>query len=373
VRVVRAEPKAVQFVVRTQGTVVPRTESDLVPQVSGEVVWVSPDLVSGGFFEKNEALVRIERADYEVELQSTRAAVARTRSEFDRAQTELERQRRLKEEGVASQARIDDAQNAYRVSEAALREARARLTRARRDLERTELRAPFEGRVRSEDVDPGQFANRGTPMATLYAVDYAEVRLPLPDRELRYLDLALGIPHGADGMASPGPEVRLRAEFAGREHVWMGRIVRTEGEIDARSRMVNVVARVEDPYDLHDASEQPPLAVGLFVEAEILGRTVEGVYPLPRAALRAGGGGEPDSVHVIDAEGRLRIRPVEVLRTERERVVITRGLEAGERVSLSPLRAVVDGMSVRVAGEGRPDGTPSKPPAEASAPERSPS
>jgi len=359
VRVVEARPAEVPVRVHTQGTVVPRTESDLVPQVSGEVVWASPKLVSGGFFEKGEVLVRVDPGDYEVERRSAAAAVARAASEFERAETELERQRRLQERGVAAQTRIDDARNAYHVARAAQREAEARLTRARRDLERTELRAPFQGRVRSKDVDVGQFVNRGEAIATLYAVDWAEVRLPLPDRELRWLDLPLGYTDQAD---HDGPPVILRAEFAGEPQQWRGRIVRTEGEIDPRSRMVHVVARVEDPYG-HDDPEarRVPLAVGLFVEAEILGRTLAGAYRLPRAVLQGPSGDAGEVVHVIDAGDRLEIRPVEVLRTEREHVVIGDGLAPGERVSVSPMTAVVEGMAVRVPetapaddGEGRP-------------------
>jgi len=356
VRVVPAEPSDVQVTVRAQGTVVPRTESDLIPQVAGEVVAVSPKLVSGGFFEKGEVLVRIDPGDYEVERRSARAAVARTESEFQRARTELDRQRRLKARGVASQARIDDAENAHAVAEAALLEARARLTQAARDLARTELRAPFEGRVRRKDVDVGQFVNRGASIATLYAVDWAEVRLPLPDRELRWLDLPLGYGDAPDG---DGPLVVLRAEFAGRPREWQGRIVRTEGEIDAKSRMVHVVARVKDPYGHHDPDAQRvPLSVGLFVDAEIVGRTLPGVYVLPRAALQPGSGEAGDRVHVIDADGRLHVRPVEVLRTEREQVVIGAGLSPGERVSVSPMPAVVDGMVVRIPPEPAPRRTP---------------
>ncbi len=363
VRVIRAEPRVLQLLVHAQGTVVPRTESDLVPQVSGEAVWVSPNLVAGGFFVKGEPLVRIDRGDYETDLESARAVVARTRSELARAKTELDRQQRLVEQSAASQTRIDDAENAHRVAEAALREARARLARAERDLARTELRAPYEGRVRSKHVDVGQFVNRGAPIATLYAVDWAEVRLPLPDRELRYVDLPLGYrsahsdaAEGGDGSdgSVPGPEVHLRAEFAGQMRTWTGHITRTEGEIDPKSRMVNAVARVEDPYGRHAEGDRPPLAVGLFVDAEILGRTVEGVYLLPRAALHGGEGGEGDRVYVVDDEGRLRFRAVRVLRTERERVVIEAGLAPGERVTISPLPAAVNGMAVRVAGTSEP-------------------
>jgi RND family efflux transporter MFP subunit len=374
VRTVQVEPRSVQFTVRAHGTVEPRTESELVPQVSGEVVWVSPALVSGGFFEKGQPLVRIDRRDYEADLESARAGEARAQSEYGRATKERERQQRLADRLVASEARIDDAENAYRAAKAALREAEARLDRAERDVERTQLRAPYTGRVRTERVDVGQFVARGVAIATLYAVDYAEVRLPIPDRELAYVDLPLAYrPDGPEAGSEAGAEtaaaedgspVRLRAEFAGREHVWTGRIVRTEGEIDPKSRMVHAVARVEDPYAREAGSERPPLAVGLFVEAEILGRSVDAAVTLPRAALRRdeAGPGEPSRdghfVLVVSDESRLEFRPVEVLRSERERVVIGAGLAAGERVCVSPLRAPVDGMAVRVAGENTPESQP---------------
>jgi RND family efflux transporter MFP subunit len=379
VRAVRVEPQPLQFTVRAHGTVVPRTESELVPQVSGEVVWVSPALVSGGFFEAGQPLVRIDPADYEADLRSARAVTARAQSEHRRTTKELERQRQLADRSVASEARIDDAENAFRAAGAALREAEARLERAARDLERTELQAPYAGRVREEHVDVGQFVTRGVAIATLYAVDYAEVRLPIPDRELAYVDLPLAYrPEGGSGdettpaAASAGPLVRLRAEFAGRDHVWTGRIVRTEGEIDAKSRMVNAVARVEDPYAREVGSERPPLAVGLFVEAEILGRRIDAAVVLPRPALRraeAAPGGPARGGHfvlVVTGDSRLEFRPVQVLRTERERAVIGAGLAGGERVCVSPLRAPVDGMAVRVADEKTPDLAKTGSPADAS-------
>jgi len=369
VRAVTVAPERVQFVVNASGTVTPSTAGDLVPQVSGEVMWVSPVFVPGGFFEKGEPLLRIDRADYEVALESARANVAAAESEFTRAGKERDRQRRLAEGSAASQTRIDDAENAWRVARARLREARSQLERAARDIERTEIIAPYAGRVRSEQVDVGQFVSRGTPVARLYAVDFAEVRLPLPDRELAYLDLALDyrerereeapalLPADSTGAeasvpAEPtrtDPIVMLQTEFAGATHTWEGHIVRTEGEIDAKSRMVHVVARVPDPYGRSSDVERPPLAVGLFVNAEIMGRIVDDAFVVPRSALRDWEGNDVDQVLVLDAESRLRFREVEVLRTERDRVIVGAGLEAGERVCVSPLRAVTDGMFVEVA------------------------
>jgi len=343
VRVVPVEISEVQLSVRTHGTVTPRTESELIPEVSGPVTWISPALMSGGFFEEGEPLLRIDPRDYEAALEQARALSAQRRSELDRARKNLERRKGLAERKFASAAELDDAENAQRVAAAALRAARAALDRARRDLERTEIHAPYAGRVREERVDVGQFLNRGTPIATIYAVDYAEVRLPVPDSDLAVLDLPSLYQGGAD--EDGGPEVILRAEFAGAEREWRGRIVRTEGEIDARSRMVHVVARVDDPYGRLAQSRSVPLAVGLFVEAEIQGRRAEGVVVLPSAALRGG-----DRVLVVDDAQSLRFRDVQVLRAGREQVVIAAGLAAGERVCVSPIEAAVDGMAVRTAG-----------------------
>jgi RND family efflux transporter MFP subunit len=358
VRVQVVAPEPIEFVVRAHGTVVPRRQGDLVPQVAGLVTWVSPVLASGGFFGEGEALLKIDPADYEVELEAARASVARAESEFDRSKKELARQKRLADRSVASETNYDDARNAERVAQAVLREARARLDRAQRDIERTTLLAPYTGRVRQADVDVGQFVARGAPIGKIYSVDQAEVRLPIADEELRFLDLPLLFRE--EGTESQGPEARLHARFAGEERSWVGRVVRTEGEIDPKTRMVHVIVRVEDPYGrAAGAGERrgPPLAVGLFVEAELLGRRVEDAVELPRSALR-----DETSVLVVDDDERMRTRNVEVLRLDGDRVVIGSGLAPGERVVVSPIQIVMEGMKVRtVAGDRRSAGEPDPP------------
>jgi RND family efflux transporter MFP subunit len=223
--------------------------------------------------------------------------------------------------------------------------AEAALERAERNLDRTRIRAPYAGRVRSKRVDMGQYVTPGVSVATVYAVDAAEVRLPLPDDELAYLDLPLDYRGGGTSGSNPG--VVLRAEYGGRVHEWKGSIVRTEGEIDPKSRMVHVVASVPDPY--REVPGRPPLAVGMFVQAEIRGRTARDVAVLPRAAMRSDG-----RVWVVDDEDRLRFRDVTVLRADREVVLIADGLRDGERVCLSPMEAATDGMQVRIGD--RPTG-----------------
>jgi len=343
VRVVEVAPQTVQLRVTTHGTVAPRTESDLVPEVSGPIVWVSPSFTSGGFFEADEPLVRIDPRDYQVALELARANLARAESELEREAKELERQQNLARQKIASSAKLDMAVTAERVASAARRQALANLEKAERDLERTEIHAPFTGRVRERTADVGQFVNRGTPMARLYATDFAEIRLPVSDDELAFLDLPLW--YRDDGAKAEGASVELRADFAGAEHTWQGRVVRTEGEIDPKTRMVHVIARVDDPY--RRSGDRPPLAVGLFVEAQILGHEAEGVVKVPRAAMRG-----TDQLLAADTEDRLRFRRVQVIRAGRDEVVIRSGLEPGDRVIVSSMEAAVEGMEVRpVAGD----------------------
>jgi RND family efflux transporter MFP subunit len=339
VRTLTPRRENVRLKVRSQGTVAPRTESTLVPEVSGRVMWVSPALVSGGFFAEGEPLLRIDVRDYELAVRRTRSAVARVESELEFAAAELKRQERLSARNVASTAQLSAARRAGRVAEASLAEARVALEQSQWDLERTELVAPFEGRVRVEQVDVGQFVNRGASVATLYATDYVEIRLPIADHQLAFLDL----PDLQRGNDENGPDVRLHARFAGREHEWLGRVVRTEGEIDARSRMVHVVARVEDPYaPAEDGSDRPALAVGLFVQADIAGPMAKDVIVMPRYAMR-----DDRHILVVDAQDRLHTREVEVLRIDRDDVLIQSVLGPNERICVSPVQVVVEGMRVK--------------------------
>ncbi|SUZ93779.1 uncharacterized protein METZ01_LOCUS46633 [marine metagenome] len=340
VRVVEVGLTTVTLTVRSQGTVEPRTESQLVPEVSGRIVEVSPSFVAGGFFEAGDVLFKTDPHDYEqalvqreAEIESARLRILQEEAEAEVAQWGWDRIG----SGQARPLTLREPQIAS--AQAELAAAEANLETALRNLERTEVRAPYAGRVREKNVDVGQFVTLGAPVATIYAVDAAEVRLPLPDDDLAYLDLPLNY-RGELGRVR-GPVVSLRASFAGRIHEWQGHIVRTEGEIDPRTRMVHVVAEVPDPYGRGPDPARPPLAAGMFVEAEIEGRIVENVAVVPRAALRGSG-----QVLIVDANSRLRFRDVDVLRATTNELFILGGLEAGDRVNISPLEVVSDGMEV---------------------------
>lgn len=341
VHVVSAAPESVHLKIHSQGSVAPRTESDLIAEVSGRITWVSPSLAAGGFLEQDAALIEIDARDYKVAMTRAQAALSRAASQLALAKRAAERQRHLSKRGVTSPVSLDDAENALLVAEANRLEAEASLTQARHDLERTRVQAPFAGRVRNKHVDVGQFVNRGAPVARIYAVDYAEVRLPIPDDAAAFVDLP--IDYRDAGGEVPQPKVVLTAEFGGKRHEWTGRIVRTEGELDPQTRMIHAVARVEDPYSRGDEPGRPPFAVGLFVEAEIEGRRVDDVYAVPRSALRGN-----DRVVVVDPEGRARVRSIALLQRLPDRVLIASGLEPGDRVVTSPLSLTVEGMPVEI-------------------------
>jgi RND family efflux transporter MFP subunit len=346
IRTWEAMAQSVRMTSVTHGTVLPRTESDLVAEVSGRIIRMAPTMVSGGFFKKDDVLFEIDPLDYEVEVEQARARLASARSELVSSKRAHTRQLDLAKKQSTSESLRDDALNRLRIAQAQIREAQARLSRARRDLARTKVTAPYDGRVRSERVDVGQFVNRGNPVAMLYATDFAEVRLPVHDDELAYLNLPL------DGIAlSVGSEATamLRAKFAGQQHEWQSTIVRTEGELDPQTRMINLVAQVESPYAAVDG--RPPLAVGLFVEAEIQGQMVDNVFVLPRSAIQAN-----QQVYIVTEDNTLEFRDAEILRIVEEDVYISGGLKAGELVCLSTVNNAVEGMFVQpvAAAETQP-------------------
>ncbi len=341
VHVMKVKSEDRRLKVHAEGTVAPKTASQLTSEVSGRVVWVSPELAAGGFFGVGEVLLRIDPREYELAVVRAHSAVAQAKL---RLATEEQKAALAKQEWeslgsgpptslVLREPQIEEAL-------ASLAAAKAALEQAEYDLERVKVKAPYAGRVWSEQVDVGQFVARGSSLARLYAVDFAEVRLPIPDAELAYLDLPLA--YRGQSRVARGPKVVLRSEFAGRLHQWMGRIVRTEGEIDPQTRMVHAIAEVKDPYGRGSDRSRPPLAVGMFVEAEIEGKWVSDVVVAPRSVLR------DDQVMVVDETDRLYYRKVEIFRAERDQVLVTSGLSEGERVCLSVLETPVNGMKVEV-------------------------
>jgi len=333
VRVVEIQPKSVQLKVNSQGSVMPATESQLIPEVSGKVAWMSPNLVAGGYFDNQEMLIRVDDTDYNTKLNRAKASLTRAEAEQQHAQFEYRRMQSLVKRNLVSRSQLENSLRAYRVAEASLQDATANFSQAEQDLARTQIRAPFAGLVRSENVDIGQFVSRGSPIATIYAGNQAEVRLPIADRQLAFLNIPVSI--RGEIPREFQPEVTLTAQYAGQTLEWKGNIVRSEAEIDVSSRMVQLVARVESN------SNPVPLSIGLFVSAEIQGLAAKNVVVLPREALR-----NDNQVLVVDDENRLRFRKIETLRLYQDDLLIQAGLKAGERVCISPIQTAIEGMVV---------------------------
>jgi RND family efflux transporter MFP subunit len=336
VRVVRVQSVVEHLTVSSQGTVQPRSQSELIPEVTGRVVWISPSLVNGGAFRKDDVLLRIDDADYLTLVARGEAALMRAESEHSHASDELKRLTSLHKQQLASAQLLDDARQGAQVKEANLREARAALEQARRDLSRTQLQAPFDGLVRSEHVDVGQFVTRGQAIGTVYATDFVEVRLPISADQLAYLGLPISTRGQID--APLRPPVTVAADFGDTRLLWEGQLVRLEAQVDEQSRMVYGVARLR----LEESDDTPLLPVGMFVHADIRGRKVEDVIRLPRSAMR-----DDNEVLVVDAQNRLHFRQISLLRLEHDDILVSAGLKDGELVCISPMQTVVEGMPVK--------------------------
>ncbi|MEM0895243.1 MAG: efflux RND transporter periplasmic adaptor subunit [Verrucomicrobiota bacterium] len=352
VDVIPLERADYQVVLRTRGTVRARTTSTLIPEVSGRIVEITPSFRAGGFFEEGEILLRVDPSDYRTALTVADSAEAEAEAVFQqeqaRAEQALDNWRALGKGGEPSPLVLRKPQLAE--AKGRLASAQAQVAKARRDLDRTEIRAPYTGRVLEQMVDVGQFVSTGTTLASIYAVDFAEIRLPITRKQEGFVDLP-ELYHGDKNIDDrPKPKVLLRSDFGGETYTWEGVIVRTEGRVDTRSRQLFVVAQVDDPYARREPGA-PPLKVGLFVEAEISGRVLPNVFVLPRKALRQDG-----EVLTVDAENRLRRREVTVLWDDTETFVTRTELPVEERLCVTALPYAAEGAQVVVRGEPGEDG-----------------
>ncbi|MEC9251119.1 MAG: efflux RND transporter periplasmic adaptor subunit [Pseudomonadota bacterium] len=334
-----AQMDTVSLTVVSQGEARPRTQINLVPQVPGRITYVNPDFIEGGFFEAGETLVRIEDADYRLAVTRAEAQVAQAEQALAREQAESDLARSEWEElgeGEASSLTLREPQLAE--ARAQLAAARATLQDARLDLQRTRVSAPFAGRVRTKNADLGQFVSAGTPLGEVFSTDRVQIRLPLTDYDLGLLGIPVAFNAAEEGAGIP---VTLSAVVAGQERSWNAEITRTDSAIDSQTRVLYAIAEVEDPYG-SAAEGGSPLAVGLFLTAEIEGREVENVYVLPRAALR----GE-NTIYVAEPGGRLSVRTVDVVTSNVENLIVSSGVRGGEMVVISPVRGANDGMRIQ--------------------------
>ena len=327
--------ETVSLEVITQGDVRARTQIDLMAQVGGRIVSVSPEFTEGGNIEPKFPLLKIEDADYKLAYSQARANVAEAKVGVEQALADADVARKqLRNTPNPSPLALKKPQVAQAKSR--LVAAEASLQQARLNLERTNISLPFHGRLISTRVDIGQYVAPGTIIGRAFATEVVEIRLPLNDSQLA----SLGLPIGYTAPENGGLNVDFSAVVAGQPQHWQGKLVRLDASLDPGTRMLYASAVVLDPYGENSSDKGMPLAVGLFVEAKITGRELTGAFTIPRSALRAG-----NIVYLVN-DGRLQIRAVNVVHSSPTRAIISTGLETGETVITSPIRNAVQGMAL---------------------------
>ncbi|WP_214660584.1 efflux RND transporter periplasmic adaptor subunit [sulfur-oxidizing endosymbiont of Gigantopelta aegis] len=301
----------------------------------------------GSFFKKGELLAVIDPKEYEVEILKAKAKVAQSRQRLYSLRQES--QVRL-EDWQALRGNTTDIPNDLILKKPQIAEAKANLQASMAELsdarlrrKRTEIRAPYTGRVMEKSIDLGQYVTAGQVVGHIYSIDKAEIRLPLSDSQLSFLNLPKSyILNNKVDHQEIKPTVTIHTVFAGKEYIWLGKVVRTEAGLDTKSRVQYVVAEVDDPYALRTENDKPPLEIGRFINAEIEGKLYKNVYVLPRQAVR-----QNNQVFVVLSDNTLELRTIELLRNERNRVLVSNGLASGDKIVVSPLDTAVGGMKVR--------------------------
>lgn len=320
--------------VKSQGFVSPKTESQIYPEISGKIIKISDKLEDGASFKKGDILLQIDPIDYKLALKSAESNLAQAKLQLsvERAESELARKEWEKiGDGKASELTLRTPQlnRAIAVVEA----AEALLQQSKRNLEKTQISAPYDGLVRKKNVDIGTVIGPGYLIASVYAIDYVEVKLPIPDRELEYIKIPLDGSKIAD---SKQPRVVFKGLFGGEDVVWEGKIVRMEADLDMKSRMATLISRVDNPYE-----NKIPLKVGQYVEAEIYGKKYKNIFSVPRDFIY-----QQDNIIIISPDSTIEIRKINILKIENNDVLIDSGIKNGELICLTNLDVLYNGMSV---------------------------
>ena len=328
--------ESTQYIVDSQGPVQPVTNTNLVAEVSGRITKVSDKFRVGSFVKEGDILLEVDPANYIANVRSAEATLAQAKASLQDAQARTEQARKdWKKIGRGEPTDLVLRIPQLNQAKATVQSAEAALYRARQDLERTKVKAGFDALIKSKTVGLGQFVNMGTQVATLFGTDSAEVRLPIPDQQIAYLNLP------QQGEEDTYPDVRLSGFFAGEEKEWFGKLIRTEGVVEESNRLTYLVARIDDPYGL-DQQRETPLRYGTFVKAEIAGKQQDGLITLPRQALYYG-----NKVLTLVNESEIELAEVELARTESNTIFVSSGLEDGQEIITTPVQNPVNGMKVK--------------------------
>ena len=339
VKVIDAKVGKHTFQIQSQGTALPRTTIRLISEVSGKIISVSNKFNTGKVFQKNDVLLTIDPRDYELAVAQAQLKVAQANLRLQMEEKEATVSRRewkLLNNGEPTGLQAREPQLAE--ARAALSAAKASEEAAQRNLERCKIRAPFDGMVAKANVRSGQFVSLAVQLGEIFSTDVAEIRLPLSASDLRFIDLP---DPGEPLELNKGPKVTLTSQSGEDAIEWTGSIVRSEQNVDPVNRMIYVVAKVDDPY-LLAKSKGNLLRRGTFLKAIIHGRTEKGIISLPRTALRG-----KDQVWIAN-DGKLTYRKVTTAYLDKNLAIISQGIESEEKVIVSLLAGVIDGMGVNI-------------------------
>ena len=347
VEVVQLRSKDIPMVVQGYGTVNPKVEVDIIPEVAGKVVYIHPELIVGGLIRANQTILRIDPRDYELAVRQAEAAVADARVKLETEQAEAEVARtewRQLHPDTEPTSPLVLREPQIRKAKAMLDSSEAQLATAMLRLERTNLSLPFDALITTENVDLGQYVVMGQPLAKAYGTGSVEIEVPLKDSELAWFDVfENSIFSNGDPDSTKGTPAEVIADFAGAEHTWEGYVVRTTGLVDRTSRMISVVVEVQEPFDVLNG--RPPLLPGVFAKVLIQGNTLRNAVAVPRDAIRKG-----NQMWVVNSN-HLSVRPLKVVRVDKNfAYVISDDLDEAE-VVISSLDAVIDGMEVRTEAD----------------------
>lgn len=350
------KPRDYQIMLESYGTVQPRTRSQLVSQVGGLITSINPSFREGGFFKRGEMLVQIDPRDYEADVKIAEAALMDARQSLAEAQARstqaAEDWERLGNDGEPSALVLREPQLTAARSRVA--SAEASVTKAQLDLSRTRVTAPYDGRVLRQSVDVGQVVNSLAALGEIYSTDLVEVRLPLRNRDLEFIDLPAEF---AQGDKADGPNVLFTSELGGA-HTWRGQLVRTEAAIDDAARQLHVAARIDSPFSLQDDADTT-LKVGQYVTALIAGRSIDDALIVENKNIYQG-----TYVFVVN-DGILERRRIQVAWQNNIESIVRDGLVAGEQIVTTQLGQVTTGTRVKVTGAAARDQRESRPAAAA--------
>jgi RND family efflux transporter MFP subunit len=327
---------------QSYGTVQPRTQTTLISQVRGQIVYVNPNVRDGGYFKKGEVLASIDARDYEADVRIAEAILMDSRQQLAEAEARTMQAREDWERlgnsdevpGLVLKLPQLEAAKARVVS------AESTLQKARLELERTDIVAPYAGRILRKQVGIGQVVNTNQALADIYATDYVEVRLPLRNSDLGYIELPES--YVDDAAKGEVAQVRILSSLVG-ETEWAAKLVRTEGAIDENARQLHVIAQVDDPFS-QQSDNRSPLKIGEYVTAKLTGKTLSSVLVIPNNTIYQG-----SYVYVIEGDV-LQRRDIEIAWQNERDAIIEAGLADGESLVTTPLGQVTSGVRVRVSG-----------------------